>query len=162
MFKNLFHVMTFTSALCALIEAAGDFPKRLSQIAIFPSTEHEANTKGSVGLHCIESKKKKKTKIIILRVGCLTKSSLSCNIPVNLQHYQYVQQKDYYLYSMLNQMLAPINGYYSCSPLLSECEINNKKIYKVLQELPKHDSMLLKSISQYLTQAFQQQEDSSL
>jgi len=36
--------MTFTSALCALKDAAGDFPKRISQIAMFPSTEQEAKT----------------------------------------------------------------------------------------------------------------------
>lgn len=54
--KHLFHVITFTSALCALIETAGDFPRRVSQIAILPSTEHEAKTYGSVGLHCKEVK----------------------------------------------------------------------------------------------------------
>jgi len=36
--------MTFTSALCALKDAAGDFPKRISQIAMLPSTEQEAKT----------------------------------------------------------------------------------------------------------------------
>lgn len=86
MFKNLFHVMTFTSALCALIEAAGDFPKRLSQIAIFPSTEHEANTKGSVGLHCIKKNNNKKihhfesqmpNKIIIVLQHTCKSSTLS-------------------------------------------------------------------------------------
>jgi hypothetical protein len=46
--------MTFTSALCALKDAAADFPKRVSQIAIVPSTEQEANTLASVGLHCTE------------------------------------------------------------------------------------------------------------
>lgn len=46
--------MTFTSALCALKDVAADFPKRVSQIAIVPSTEQEANTLGSVGLHCTE------------------------------------------------------------------------------------------------------------
>lgn len=51
-YKHLFHVITFTSALCALIEIAGDFPERVSQMAIFPSTEHEAKTDGSAGLHC--------------------------------------------------------------------------------------------------------------
>lgn len=51
-YKHLFHVMTFTSALCALIETAGDFPARVSQIATVPSTEDEAKTHGSVGLHC--------------------------------------------------------------------------------------------------------------
>lgn len=50
--KNLFHEMTFTSVLCAFIHAAGVFPNRISQIAMLPSTEQEANTKGSVGLHC--------------------------------------------------------------------------------------------------------------
>lgn len=49
----LFHEITLTSALCALKEAAGDFPKRTSHIAIFPSTEQEANTSCSVGLHCM-------------------------------------------------------------------------------------------------------------
>lgn len=34
------------------MEVAGDFPKRVSHIAIVLSTEQEANTKGSVGLHC--------------------------------------------------------------------------------------------------------------
>ena len=53
---NLFHEITLTSVLCALIEAAGDFPKRVSHIAIVVSTELEANTNGSVGLHCIEKK----------------------------------------------------------------------------------------------------------
>ena len=43
-FKHLFHDMTLTSALCALKEAAGDLPRRVSHIAIFPSTEQEANT----------------------------------------------------------------------------------------------------------------------
>lgn len=51
-FKHLFQEITFTSASCALKEVAGDFPRRISHIAMFPSTEQEANTSGSVGLHC--------------------------------------------------------------------------------------------------------------
>jgi len=43
--------MTFTSALCALKDSAGDFPSRISQTATLPSTEHEANTFSSAGLH---------------------------------------------------------------------------------------------------------------
>lgn len=57
MFINLFQVITFTSASCALIDAAGDFPIRISHIAMFLSTEQEANTEGSVGLHCVGSRK---------------------------------------------------------------------------------------------------------
>lgn len=52
--EYLFHDMTLTSALCALKDVAGDFPKRVSHIAILPSTEQEAKTSGSVGLHCMD------------------------------------------------------------------------------------------------------------
>lgn len=57
MFIDLFQDITFTSALCAFIDAAGDFPMRISHIAIFLSTEQDANTEGSVGLHCVGSRK---------------------------------------------------------------------------------------------------------
>lgn len=48
---HLFHEMTLTSEACASTEIAGDFPIRVSQIAIFLSTEEEAKTSDSVGLH---------------------------------------------------------------------------------------------------------------
>ena len=48
----LFHEITFTSALWALIDIRGSFPVRTSHIDIVPSTEQEANTLASVGLHC--------------------------------------------------------------------------------------------------------------
>jgi len=48
----LFHEITFTSAIWAFIEIQGFFPVRISHIAIVPSTEQEANTSASVGLHC--------------------------------------------------------------------------------------------------------------
>lgn len=46
-----FHEITLTSASCALKEAAGDLPSLVSHIDIVPSTEQEANTSASVGLH---------------------------------------------------------------------------------------------------------------
>lgn len=53
-FAHRFHDITLTSVLCALIESAGLFPRRESHMAIFPSTEQEAKTSASVGLHCTE------------------------------------------------------------------------------------------------------------
>lgn len=48
----MFHEITLTSASCAFMVAPGDFPKRVSHMATVPSTEHEAKTLGTVGLHC--------------------------------------------------------------------------------------------------------------
>lgn len=68
-FTHLFHEITFTSALCALKEVNGDFPTRVSQIAMFPSTEQEANTSDSVGLHYIDKSWKKSSYKIELLIG---------------------------------------------------------------------------------------------
>lgn len=50
--EHLFHDITLTSALCAWIEVVGDFPTRISQNAIVPSTEQDANSSLFFGLHC--------------------------------------------------------------------------------------------------------------
>lgn len=117
--ENLFHEITFTSALCAFIDAAGFFPNRISQMAMLPSTEQEANTKGSVGLHCTIT-------IDIIIISGLNhvsrqyifpfpmdnqswryKFEFYC-IPVDLQHFLCAQQREFYQHSMLNRTLVPI------------------------------------------------------
>lgn len=56
--KYLFHDITLTSVLYAFIVAVGDLFFRVSHILILPSTEQEANTQGSTGLHCIRGSHK--------------------------------------------------------------------------------------------------------
>ncbi len=52
----LFQEMTLTSASWALMEMADCSRWRVSHIRRVPSTEHDANTSASVGLHYIEGK----------------------------------------------------------------------------------------------------------
>ena len=49
---HLFQDITLISALWALIDMAEPSRRRVSQIRRVPSTEQEAKTSASVGLHC--------------------------------------------------------------------------------------------------------------
>lgn len=113
-----FHEITLTSASCALKETAGDLPSLVSHIDIVPSTEQEANTSASVGLH-YKDRSNGIHNSITFSISYIFQKIKCQGILVNLQHLQCAQQKGSHQHSMY-QMWAPKDEYIYCNHLERE------------------------------------------